>query len=218
MIQVPEGETALLSLAPFQFGSTFPGQFLDPATGGYSSLKGSSPFKSLEKVPLNSGGSADLSQYPARSGFDDLVITGNKPKSGIGWAAVVLPHSGYLWYSLKKTVDFPLTILWFSNGGYHPSPWNGSLKRVVAVEETSGIPQGLFESVSPNIFQNRGIKTFENLSSKSPRILRHVQGICEIPRHFGKVKSVDFSQDKIIFIDLNGKKTSTLFNSDFLEL
>lgn len=215
MIQIPENQTALISLSPFSFGSTFPGEFLDPASGGYSSLKGSAIFKALEKVPLKTGLNTDLSQYPNRSGFDDMVIIANKPNNSFTWSCIVFPDSNFLWYSLKRTTDFPLTILWFSNGGIHSSPWNGQFKRVLAIEEVIGMPQGIVESVAPNIFQKQGIKTYENLSPNSSRILRHIQGVCEIPARFTKVKSVVMKNNQICFTDQKGKKASTPINDQF---
>jgi hypothetical protein len=63
-----------VSLSPFGFGQVFPGEFESPVQGGYSSLKPGARFDDLRRVPSADGSLADLTTYPAREGFEDLVM------------------------------------------------------------------------------------------------------------------------------------------------
>jgi len=55
------------------FGQVFPQAFERPENGGYSFLKPGAEFKSLDAVPAINGETADLTRYPARRGFEDLL-------------------------------------------------------------------------------------------------------------------------------------------------
>ena len=123
--------SGLLSTSPFQFGQVFPGQFEDPAKGGYSSLARGERFHRLEIVPMENGSIADLSRYPDREGFEDLVMLVGTTDSDFAWNAVVFPEEGYLWFCLKNPRVLQHTILWHSNGGRHYAPWNGRHRNVL---------------------------------------------------------------------------------------
>src|SRR5205085_926832 len=63
-----------LSTSRFLRGHVAPKPWENPAAGGYSCLKSGSVFRSLEKVRTQDGGWTDLTAYPTRRGFEDLVL------------------------------------------------------------------------------------------------------------------------------------------------
>ena len=66
--------SGLVSTSRFVYGQVFPKVFEAPENRGYSCLKPGAEFKSLQKVPTLTGETADLTRYPARRGFEDLVM------------------------------------------------------------------------------------------------------------------------------------------------
>ena len=51
-----------------------PRAFESPEAGGYQSLRPGAMFRSLKRVPRQDGSNADLTAFPARPGYDDLVL------------------------------------------------------------------------------------------------------------------------------------------------
>src|SRR5690606_31639928 len=99
-----------VSVSPFRWASVYPGHFSDPLNREYGALKPFARFGDLREVPLAHGGTADLTSYPARRGFDDLVMMVAEPATEerpFAWSAAVL--DGYVWFSLKNPSDFPAT-------------------------------------------------------------------------------------------------------------
>ncbi|GAB4181784.1 MAG: hypothetical protein Fur0032_22920 [Terrimicrobiaceae bacterium] len=184
------GHEALISLAPFSRGQVYPGEFENPALGGYSSLKPGAMFRTLEKVPLAAGGYADLSRYPAREGFEDLVMVTTKP-ARIGWSAVTVVDEGYVWFSLKDPSVLASTVLWHSNGGRHYAPWNGRHRGVIGIEEvTSFFHEGLAESAAPNALTAAGYPSALQLDPARPLEVNTIMGVVPVPKGFGRVTSI----------------------------
>lgn len=181
----------LISTAPFVYGQVFPGQFEDPALGGYSSLKPGARFDRLDRVLQLDGKRADLTSYPAREGFEDLVMLVSKPGLPFGWSAVVFPEEGYLWLSLKNPKALPSTILWHSNGGRHYAPWNGRHRAVLGIEEVcSWFHAGLAESVAPNPISKLGYPTHSVMLPGEPAVIRTIMAVAPIREGFDQVASV----------------------------
>src|SRR5690606_8974054 len=75
MLKFPERPlSGRISTSAIRFAQVLPAAFEDPAHGGYSSLKPGAVFSRLDRVPSLCGGTADVSQYPARPGFEDLLM------------------------------------------------------------------------------------------------------------------------------------------------
>src|SRR5438270_451992 len=72
-----------------------------PEDRGYSFLKPGTTVTNLENVHTVFGINADLSRFPARRRFEDIVINVNDPRNQIRWTAVVLPKLRYVWFALK---------------------------------------------------------------------------------------------------------------------
>src|SRR5690606_20883803 len=123
MLRFPDREgSGLVATSPFVWGQTSPVPVEDPAQRGYSLLVPGARFASLDAVPTVTGETADLSRYPARRGFEDLVLLASDPALPLAWTAVTLPEEGYVWFTLKDPRVLRQTVLWISNGGRHYPP------------------------------------------------------------------------------------------------
>src|SRR6185503_6373938 len=110
----------------------------NPEPRGYSILKPGAKFVKLNRVPTMTGGFADLSQYPARRGFEDLVLLAAKQSGPFAWVAVTFPEERYVWFALRDPRVLRHTVLWHSNGGRHYAPWNGRHTNVLGIEDITG--------------------------------------------------------------------------------
>lgn len=206
-----------ISTSPVAFGQVYPGGFEKPEQGGYSALKPGARFRSLEKVPLAAGGHADLTRYPAREGFEDLVMVSSRPGGDFAWTAVVFPAEKYVWFSLKDPRVLASTVLWHSNGGRHYAPWNGRHRHVLGLEEvTSHFHDGLAESAAKNAVAAEGIPTVVQLSPKKPLTVNVIMGVAEVPEGFERVTRIERRADDIILHGAGGRKVATAVDGRFL--
>jgi hypothetical protein len=188
--QLPEG-AGRVSVSPFRWGSVYPGLFSNPENREYGALKPGAIFTDLHEVPLANGGTTDLTRYPARKGFDDLVMMVSQPATDeqpFAWSAAVL--DGYVWFSLKNPVDFPATLFWISNGGRHAEPWNGRHLGRLGIEEVCS-----HFSDGPDISRENRLTDFEiptarRFSPETPVALRIIQGVVAVPEGFGAVTAI----------------------------
>jgi hypothetical protein len=219
ILTVPEGVTARVSLSPFRFGRVFPGQFENPAQGGYSTLKPGAKFNSLNIVPRLDGGEADLSFWPAREGYEDLVQIAASPKNPLAWTALTLPDKRYVWFALKDPRVLPTTVIWMSNGGRHYVPWNGRHRRAIGLEEVvSNFHYGLAESAKPNGWTRAGVTTTVRLDPRQPLVINYIMAMAEIPRGFDVVKTIQIDAGKKLakLVSKSGKKVFTKVDASFL--
>jgi hypothetical protein len=219
MLKFPEAPgSGLISTSRFVYGQVFPAAFEDPAQGGYNSLRAGATFKSLERVPLLAGGTTDLSQYPARRGFEDLVMIVADEKLSFAWTAVVFPLEGYVWFALKNPRLLRETIFWISNAGRHYPPWNGRHVGVMGLEEvTSNFHSGLAESVAPNPISQKGYPTALSLRPDESLTIPYIMGVAAIPKGFNKVKRIAQTKEGIQIFAANGKSIKVAVAMDFLE-
>ena len=213
-------EDGLVATSPFVLGEVFPDRFENPEEGGYSSLKQAARFSSLESVPRADGGTADLSRYPAREGFEDLVMVVNEPsRPGFAWTAVTFPHRGYVWFCLKDPAVLASTVLWHSNGGRHYRPWNGRHRRVLGLEEvTSFFHSGLQPSIEPNEISAAGLKTFHQLSPDTPMVIHTVMAVAQVPNGFDHVAEIRPSGDGVDLTSKSGQTAHALLDLSGLPL
>ena len=207
-LQFPEGSSAAVSLSPWREGRVCPLPFEDPAQGGYFTLKPGAPFTRLGHVPLAQGGWADLANYPAREGFEDLVMVSSRKSAGLAWSAVTVSgNPGYVWFALKEPRVLASTILWHSNGGRHYAPWLGRHRRVLGVEDvTSYFHYGLDESARRNSLNARGVPTALRLRPTETTRVNYIMGIATPGPKFDRVRSIQFEGDEIILIAHSGVK------------
>lgn len=185
-----------ISSSEFVHGQVLPIPFENPENGGYSTLKPGAVFDSLDKVEKIDGTFTDLSVYPARRGFDDLVAIVNKQNSSFAWTAVTFNKDKWVWLSLKNPAILPQTVFWFSNGGRHYPPWNGRHINVLGVEETASYFHfGLAESVRNNPFAKQGFVTKITLQPEKTLIIPYIMMAVKIPVGFDYVHEVEKDPD-----------------------
>jgi len=190
-----------------------------PEQGGYSSLKAGAEFRSLAKVPAANGGTADLTRFPARRGFEDLVLLVSEAKAPFAWTAVTFPKERFVWFALKDPRVLRQTVFWLSNGGRHYPPWSGRHVGVMGLEEvTSYFHLGLAESARPNPLSRKEIPTCIRLTPDQPLVVRYIMGVAQVPAGFDRVVSIEpKAQNRGITLrSASGKKTEAALNLDFL--
>lgn len=191
MLHLPAEGSARISTSPFVHGQVFPGEFENPAEGGYSCLKKGSLFSSLKKVSGADGRMADLSIYPAREGFEDLVMLVSDDSTPFAWTAAVVAEEGWVWFSLKDPRVLRSTVFWMSNGGRHYAPWSGRHRGVIGLEDvTAYFHCGYAESVRPNPLSKSGIPTFLEFTPARPVSVNSIMAVAAIPGDFDEVREI----------------------------
>ena len=189
----------------------------NPELRGYSILKPAAVFEDLAAVPMITGEMADLSRYPARRGFEDIVILVADPKLPVAWTAVAFPEEGYVWFSLRDPRVLASTLLWMSNGGRHYAPWNGRHINVMGVEDITGFFHcGLAESAAPNALSRLGVKTHHVLNLQQTLAVRYIMGVAAIPKRFERVKDIVLEKNVARIMSDAGLEVKTAVNADFL--
>lgn len=218
ILKVPEGATARVSVSPFCRGQVFPEELEDPAKGGYSTLQPRAEFTSLARVPLKTGTWADLSTWPAREGYEDLVQIAARGDS-LAWTALTVPEERYVWFALKDPRVLPSTVFWMSHGGRHYPPWNGRHRRAIGLEEVcANFHYGLAESARPNAWTRAGVATNVQLDPQRPFIVNYIMGMAEIPKGFDIVRRICPSTDRTsaTLVAKSGKTAVVQVDSSFL--
>jgi hypothetical protein len=170
-------------------------------------------------VPLASGEMADLSVYPAREGFEDIVMVSSRGDRSMAWTAVCFPKARYLWFALKDPRTLPSTLLWHSNGGRHYPPWNGRHRRVLGLEEIIGyFHYGQAQSAAPNPLSRKGIATVLQLEPDRPVEINYLMGVVSIPPGFDRVRSIRSDPGGILITAASGVEVHHPVALDFLNL
>jgi hypothetical protein len=219
ILRVPEKATGGVSVSPFSFGQVYPGRLEDPAQGGYSILKPGARFSTLQRVEQFDGKFADLSRYPARDGYEDIVLLASDPKLTLAWTALTVPEENYVWFALKDPRVLRSSLFWMSNGGRHYAPWNGRHRRAIGLEEiVSHFHDGLAESAAPNALSRAGIPTSVQLDPATPTVVNYIMAMAEIPRGFDLVKTIRPGADgkSVTLTSRSGLAVSTALDVAFL--
>lgn len=181
-----------ISTSRIRLAQVLPVPFENPAIGGYCSLKQGAWFKRLDSVPMADGGKADLSRYPAREGFEDLVMVHHKDVDDFAWAAVVFPEQKFVWFSLKNPAHLASTVLWHSNGGRHYAPWNGRHRGVLGIEDvTAYFHLGLAASLKDNPWKGKGVPTSHTLSKRKGTRIPYIMGVAPLVAGFDSVRAIE---------------------------
>jgi len=218
MLKFPDApESGHLSTSPIQYGQVLPTRFENPAQGGYSSLLPGAVFRRLDHVPSVFGGNVDVSRYPARRGFEDLLMVVHTTRGNFAWTAVAFPEEGYVWFSLKDPSVLQSTVLWISNGGRHYAPWNGRHVNVMGLEDvTSYFHYGIAESARKNPVNRLGHATAHQLSPKTPLVVNYIMGVAAIPRSFDRVREIQPERGGIALVSSSGRTVHTKVDIEFL--
>ena len=185
-----------ISTSPIAYGQVLPVPAEDPAMGGYSCLKPGATFKSLDAVMTQTGELTDLSRFPGRRGFEDIVMTVADPTLPFAWTAVTFPKEGYVWFSIKDPQVLRNTVFWISNGGRHYDPWNGRHVNVMGLEDvTAYFHFGLDESAKRNPISSKGYPTVLRLNEKKALDVNYIMGVARIPKTFSRVQNIEPNSD-----------------------
>ena len=189
VLQFPEkGGPYPVNTSPFHFGSVKPDAFSDPLAREYGALKTGARFGSLDKVPLANGGTTSLQEYPARQGFEDLIMVSSKA-GDFAWTAATL--DGYVWISLKDPRTLPSTLFWISNGGRHGAPWSGRHLRRLGLEEVCGHYSDGLETSRKNLLKANGVPTTLAFKSKEAKSIRLIHLVHPVGQGFGRVERIE---------------------------
>ena len=220
MVKFPDAPgSGLISTSAFVYGQVFPHAFELPENRGYSCLKAGAEFDSLASVPTINGETTDLTRYPARRGFEDLVMLVSDTEVPFAWTAVSFPKERYVWFALKDPRILRGTVFWLSNGGRHYPPWNGRHISVMGLEEvTSYFHLGLAESVRNNPLTQKGIPTCLSLDASKPLRIAYIMGVAAVPAGFDRVASIQEVPGKgaILLTSESGKQTKAMVHLEFL--
>jgi len=210
-------ESGLVSVSPFLVGQVYDGAFEDPAQGGYTSLQPGAFFDDLRAVPNQSGGVTDLTRFPARAGFEDLVTVYSAPGLSLGWSAVVFPREGYAWFSLRNPATLSGTVIWISNGGRHYAPWSGRHRCLMALEDVlTSVPPGIGPSVAPNPFSSQAIPTHVELSPDTPHRIPSIMAVTAVPIGYGRIARIEPESQSVVLIDEAGTQVRVNVEPGFL--
>jgi hypothetical protein len=193
--------TGRITTSPFRWGSVNPGLFSNPENREYQILKPGAEFSDLREVPLATGGATDLTRYPARRGYEDLVMLASEPpteEQPFAWTAAVMDR--FVWFSLKNPLDFPATLFWISNGGRHGEPWNGRHLARLGLEEVCSHFANNVTSSRQDLLASRRIPTARRFGRDQPVSLRIVQAAAALPEMFGAVAAIRPSGDQRVLI------------------
>jgi hypothetical protein len=209
--------SGLIDTSPISYGQVLPIDFEKPANRGYTSLKTGAVFSRLDRVPAIDGTVSDLSRYPARRGFEDLVMVTHEAAPGFAWTAVTFPDQRHVWFALKDPRVLRSTILWISNGGRYYPPWNGRHVSVMGLEDvTAYFHLGLEESARPNPFSRRGIATHLSLKPGTPLAVNYIMGVAAIPEKWGRVKMISPDANGVTLHGTQGRAVHAPLDLSFL--
>ncbi len=222
-LKFPDKEGAgLISTSRFVKGQVLPVPFESADRKGYSALKPGATFETLASVPTVFGDVTDASRYPARRGYEDLLMVATDPSATLGWTAVVFPQDGWMWFAIKDPKILRNTVMWISNGGRHYAPWNGRHVNVLGLEDvTAYFHLGLKPSVEPNPWSEAGFPTSVALNPdpKKPLVVNYIVGVAPIPAGFDRVTSITPKKDNksVIISSENGGSTEVPVDLSFLK-
>ena len=217
LLKFPPEAGGTISTSRFAHGQVLPSAFESPEGGGYQSLRPGAVFRSLKRVPLQDGSRADLSVFPARPGYDDLVLLAAPARLPFAWTAVTFSRPRYVWFALRDPRLLRSTLLWMSNGGRHYPPWNGEHSRVLGVEDvTANFHYGLAESARSNPLRRRGIATVLPLDRSQPTTIRYIMGAAAVPTGFDRVADIRPARGGVELVAASGRRSRVRMDLGFL--
>ena len=217
MLDFKRNGPGLLSTSKLRLAQVLPAPFENPVQGGYCSLKQGAWFRNLDNVPMAEGGKTDLTRFPAREGFEDLVMLHHKDADDFAWAAVVFPEKKFVWFSLKNPAHLASTVLWHSNGGRHYAPWNGRHRGVLGVEEvTAYFHLGLAASLADNPWKDKGVPTSITFKRGQCTRIPYLMGIAPLSAGFDTVRTIQRTATGIRLESAGGAQIDHVVDTSFL--
>jgi hypothetical protein len=218
LLKFPAQAGGRVSTSRFEHGQVLPSAFESPEEGGYQSLRPGAAFRSLKRVPRQDGSHADLTVFPARPGYDDLVLLAAPTRLPFAWSAVTFRQPSHVWFALRDPRSLRSTLLWMSNGGRHYPPWNGEHSRVLGIEDvTANFHYGLAESARSNPLRRRGIATALPLDRGRPTTIRYIMGVAAVPMRFDQVADIRPVGGGVELVASNGLRSRARIDLGFLD-
>jgi hypothetical protein len=144
-------------------------------------------------------------RHPIAGRHEDFVMLVEAPGSRLGWAAAIREDAADIVLSLKNPADFPVTMLWFSNGGRDYPPWNGRNVGVLGIEEgRAWSANGYAASAAPNALSQSGVPTVLDLIPNGRAEVRHVIGGLPCPAGWTEVGTIEPGSDTLRLRDASG--------------
>lgn len=208
----------IVSFSPFRFGQVFVEPAELPENRGYSLLRPGYEFTALNQVATNTKEMADLTRYPARRGFEDIVQIISDTDRDVAWTAVSFPKHRYVWFALKDPKVLNSTLMWMSNGGRHYPPWSGRHVNVMGLEEITGyFHYGIAASAKKNSHNEKGVATVIQLKPNKPTVVNYIMAVAPTPAHFTGVKQIVTNERGCTLIAESGKSIKVPINAAFLK-
>jgi len=215
MLAFPHG--ARLSFSPKLYAQTPDDVFEPDPARGRSRLAYPARFEDLTEAPLADGGTTDLTHYPFSQAHEDFVMLVEEPGDRLAWGAALRPEEGDITLSLKSPADFPLTLLWISNGGRDYAPWNGRHRGVLGMEEARAWSlNGHAASIRPNPLSESGIPTSIRLTEGGTVDLRTVIGLLPAPSGWERVADVAAQTGALLIRNPAGESLRLPYDETFL--
>jgi hypothetical protein len=174
MVRFPAG--GRLSFSPKRWIETPSGAPEPDPQRGRSRLAYPARSTDLTCLPMADGTMADLTRYPFAERHEDIALLIEAPENALGWATAQKSDTGELFLTLKNPADYPVTVLWFSNGGRDYAPWNSRHVGVLGIEEGRTTLYGHRASINPNALNAVGVPTALTLAPAGRVELRNVIG------------------------------------------
>ena len=190
----------------------------DPATGR-SQLAYPARTEDPTRFPVADGGFANITRYPIAERHEDLVMLVEKRENRLGWFVASRPSNGDAMASLKNPAEFPVTFLWFSNGGRDYPPWNGHHSGVLGIEEgRANSVLGHRASVEPNALSEAGTPTALTLDPDGQVAIHNVIGALPLPAGGSPIVDVQHRPGSLDLFCEDGTRVSVPFDTAFLNL
>jgi hypothetical protein len=215
MTRFPAG--GRLSFSPKAFAET-PRRAPEPDPGrGRSRLAYPAHEADPTRMPTADGGTADITRYPFAERHEDVVMLVEAPGHALGWIAAARFDSRDLFISLKNPADYPVTILWFSNGGRDYAPWNSRHVGVLGMEEGRIYStHGHKAAIAANPLNEAGIPTALALSPDGRVEVRNVVGGLPLPAGADAVEQVEPAEGQLILRFAGGGRLAVPYDDRFL--
>ena len=215
VLEFPHKGSFALNTSAFDWGQVNPEPFGNPAAGSYSCLQAGAKFMNLGDVQLATGGNTSLQTFPAREGYDDLVMVVKRSEK-LAWTAVTL--DGYIWFTLKLPAQLPATLLWFSHGGRHAAPWFGRHRFRLGIHEVHNYFADGLEAARRNPLCMEGISTVHRFNPACPTSIRLIQAVHPVASSFGQVASIEpvEGKDEVQVTNIQGQSLAVPLSWNFL--
>jgi hypothetical protein len=206
------GATKLISTSPIVAGKVGASSAKPFVDGEYHALLADAEFASIRNVPTRwvDVPTTDCSVFPARPGFVDIVQMAYRPDPSVVWTCAVCPDEGYVWFSMKRAMDFPSVMFWMENFGRHGIPWNGRNSCIGLEDVCSYFDLGPEVARTGNFFSEKGIPTCRVFRRGDTVRIPHIQGVVRVPAGFGRVARClpDPDAGSATFFDESGNRVA----------